>query len=178
MAFSIVKVHKEHFPALRLIGKRYTDNDRVNGAFGAKWDEWGRQDWFEKLDALNPSFEVESGPLGLMTIGAKNHDNFTYWIGLLFPPETDAPDGFDKLDLPESDVGVTWIYGSCANGEIFGEAPHTASYNKIQEHEPGPLNENAGGDGVLVFFERYSPMRFDNPDEKGNVILDYGFYIQ
>ena len=31
MAFEVTKVYKEQFPALRFIGKRYTNDDRVNG---------------------------------------------------------------------------------------------------------------------------------------------------
>jgi hypothetical protein len=37
MAVEIKKVYKEHLPAVRFIGKCYTDKDRVNGSFGAKW---------------------------------------------------------------------------------------------------------------------------------------------
>ncbi len=39
MAAEIIKVYKEHLPSLRLIGKRYTEADRV-GSFGHKWGEW------------------------------------------------------------------------------------------------------------------------------------------
>jgi len=40
------------------------------------------------------------------------------------------------------------------------------------------LNENAGGENTLVFFELYNCPRFTTPDDKGNVILDYGFYLK
>ncbi len=33
----IIKVQKEHQPALRFIGKRYSDADRMDGGFGNKW---------------------------------------------------------------------------------------------------------------------------------------------
>jgi len=34
MAIEVKKVYKEHFPALRFIGKRYTNDDRSGGGFG------------------------------------------------------------------------------------------------------------------------------------------------
>lgn len=39
MAFEIIKTYKTHYPTLRFIGKCYTDDDRVNGSFGAQWCE-------------------------------------------------------------------------------------------------------------------------------------------
>lgn len=37
----IIKVYREHMPALRLIGKRYTDADRKDeGGYAHKWKEW------------------------------------------------------------------------------------------------------------------------------------------
>ena len=44
----IVKCYKEHLPALRLIGKRYTDSDRIGiSSFGAKWGEWFQNGWLQ-----------------------------------------------------------------------------------------------------------------------------------
>ncbi len=41
----VVKVVKEHVPALRFIGKRYTDADRdAQGGFAARWEEWFQKD--------------------------------------------------------------------------------------------------------------------------------------
>ena len=113
----------------------------------------------------------------MMTINATDHSGFSYWIGMLFPAETEAPSGFDYLDLPESDVGMTHIRGSDENGEIYGDKPHTAAYNKLREAGMGELNKSAGGADTLVFFEQYTD-RMHKPDENGKVILNYGFYIE
>jgi predicted transcriptional regulator YdeE len=179
MAFEITNCLKEHFPALRFIGKRYTDADRDEyGSFGWKWGEWSRDSLFKALMANDPpSDKVEDGALGLMTCKSPGNTDFTYWIGLLFPARTDVPEGFQFIDLPESDVGVTWIRGKDETGEIFGEEPHNASYHKLAENGMGRLNENAGGENIIVFFERYNDTRFMTKDADGNVILDYGFYI-
>ena len=51
----IIKTLKENLPALRLIGKRYTNADRDEyGGYGAKWSEWGNNNWFEPLEKLGP----------------------------------------------------------------------------------------------------------------------------
>jgi predicted transcriptional regulator YdeE len=179
MAFEIVNCVKEHFPALRFIGKRYTDTDRdEHGMFGGKWMDWHSTGKFAALTANSvPSGDVENGALGLMTHTDGVKDSFTYWIGLMFPAGTAVPDGFQYLDLPESDVGIAWIRGKEETGEIYGGVPHDASYNKLNENGMGALNENAGGANTLVFFERYNEPCFNDKDENGNVILDYGFYI-
>ena len=185
MAFEIIKTYRVHFPAMRLIGKRYTDADRgADGSFGNRWGEWHGNGWFNLLEGAAKPVDGEYGQLGLMTFRTDHQhlppeeNGFTYWIGIFFPPETPVPDGFDHLDLPESDVGINWIYGSDSNGEIFGSEPHTASYNKLNENDWGELNQSAGGEKLIVFFENYTCPRYTTPDEKGNVILDYGFYLR
>ena len=182
MGFEVTRVYKEHFPALRLIGKRYTNADRVNGLFSSKWGEWDQNDWYAELQKLGPSDAVDNGVLGLMTCRSDHQetgrDEFTYWIGWLFPAGTAVPDGFDHLDLPESDVGMTWVLGDDRTGEIYGHDPHTASYHKLTEQGWNRLRENAGGEKTLVFFERYNGQRYTTRDEQGKVTLDYGFYIE
>ena len=178
MSFEIVKVYKCHFPPLRLIGKRYTDADRgENGMFDVCWDAFNRSRWFDLLEKSGSSKDVEASKLGVMTINATDHSGFSYWIGMLFPAETEVPIGFDYLDLPESDIGMTHIYGSNQNGEIYGDKPHTAAYNKLRQAGMGELNKSAGGADTLVFFEQYTE-KMRNPDEHGKVVLNYGFYIE
>ena len=130
MAFEIIKTYKERFPAMRLIGKRYTDSDRgVDGSFGNRWGEWHQNGWFSLLENTAKAVEGEYGYLGLMTFRTDHQqlppeeNGFTYWIGIFFPPETAVPDGFDYLDLPENDVGISWIYGSDKNGEKDSSPP-------------------------------------------------------
>lgn len=179
MGFEIVNTYKVHYPALRLIGKRYTNDDRVNGSFGEQWSKWFNRGWFDELGKMaKPSGDVDNGYLGLMTINSKSHGDFSYWIGMFFPEGTPVMEGFDSLDLPESEVGINWIYGSDKNGEIYGNEPHLAAFNALCEKGWGELNENVCNDNTLVFFELYNCPRFTTPDHRGNVILDYGFYLK
>ena len=41
MAFKVSRIYKEQFPALRFIGKRYTNEDRTDGGFGKQWGNGG-----------------------------------------------------------------------------------------------------------------------------------------
>jgi hypothetical protein len=178
MGFKIVKVYKEHFPALRFVGKRYTDADRgEDGSFSARWVAFEGNDWFDLLEKSGPSRDVEASRLGLMTISAADHSGFSYWIGMLFPAGAEVPSGFAHLDLPESAIGMAHIYGSDESGEIYGDKPHAAAYSKLREAGMGELNKSAGGTDTLVFFEQYTD-RMERPDGNGKVILNYGFYIE
>ena len=179
MPFEITSVQKERLPALRLIGKRYTRADCDAGGFGGKHREWREKSLCHELAKLGAP-GMENGMHGLMTLRADYlcqspaDDCFAYWIGYLFPLQTPVPDGFSRLDLPESDIGVAWIHGECP--DIFGEKPHLASLVKLRENSWGALRSNAGGENTLVFFERYHPARF-TPDAQGRFTLDYGFYL-
>lgn len=178
MAIEVTRVYKEHFPALRLIGKCYTNDDRGEDGFGRQWDEWMSGDKFSvmKQAAGDPPFNEDT--LGLMTMKG-NMTDFTYWIGMFFPAGTKVPDGYDSLDLPESNIGFGWVCGKIENGEIFGATPHEAVCMKLAEAGFGEFRNDIAGQGsdTYCFFECYNSQRFNKKDANGNVTLDYGNYI-
>lgn len=164
----IIKVYREIFPSLRLIGKRYIDSDRgENGGFSNKWDEWFQKGCFKPLEELGGLPENEDAYLGCMRCS----DKFEYWIGMFFPEGTPVPEGYEYADIPSGDIGTCWIYGRDDNGEIYGEEPYNMSMSKIEE-AGWKVAENSW------VFERYNCPRFTTPDEKGKVILDYCFYLK
>jgi predicted transcriptional regulator YdeE len=184
MAIEIIKVYKEHLPAVRFVGKMYTDEDRVNddpnGGFNKYWMEWHKNGWLNILKKLPQIENIEKGPLGLMGIEWKNgvHQNFQYWIGMMLPKNTIVPDGFSYVDIPEGEVGICWVYGSDKSGEIY--ECHDLCMETLKKN--GLLNIRNDFKGKDTdwcwFFERYTNSRMSNEDEKGNVILDYGIYIR
>ena len=177
MAFEVKKVYKEHYPALRFIGKKYSNEDRVDGGFDLQWEEWSKNNWFEVLEKLGPSENVDNGNVGLMLLN-ESTNSFTYMIGLFFPAETIAPEGFQYLDLPESDIGIGWVCGMEENGEVFGPLPHETVCEELLENGWGNLREDIGGnEGTICFFERYNRPRYTVKDSEGRVTLDYGNYI-
>lgn len=164
----IIKVYQEHLPEVRLIGKRYTDADRKDeGGYRHKWKEWFKEntaDAFVGMKAL-------PGYANVM-IGAMRCDEaFEYWIGMFFPTDTEVPEGMDFADLPKGDLGTCWIYGKESTGELYGPDVHNQCVRLLKEEGMTPAKKG-------WCFERYHCSRFSNPDEKGNVILDYCFYLE
>jgi hypothetical protein len=180
MAFKVTKVFKEHYPALRFIGKRYTNDDRGEcGGFGPQWNEWVSEDKFSSMCGFIDVPAFKEGTIGLMTMN-EDMSEFTYWIGMFFPVDTYVPSGYDYIDLPESDIGIGWVCGSMENGEIFGAEPSGAVCEEIEKQGLGEFrNDIAGRDsGIYCIFELYNCPRFTEKDSDGNVTLDYGNYIK
>ena len=179
MAIEIVRVYREHFPALRFIGKCYTNADRDSaGGFGSQWGKWFEKGWFDELAKLSVLQGVESGSLGFMGCG-ENENSFQYWIGFFFPENTPVPEGFSSVDVPAGDVGVCWIKGNAETRELYGEVPHNMCMEKLKENGMGVLRDNlkGGTEKWHWFFERYNCQRFTEKAADGTVILDYGMYI-
>ena len=170
MAAQIIKMYKEHFSTARLIGKRYTDGDRVDGIFAEKWGQWFQNKWFHKIlgDSLSVMPDDFGSYLGFMRV---IEGEFEYWIGTAFPPDTPVPDGFEYIDLGECDVATYWIYGNEQSGELFDPDVHERCLAQLAENGYTP-KENAW------CMERYTCPRYTEPDEKGNVILDYCIAIE
>ena len=177
MAFEVTKVYLERFPAMRLIGLRYTNDDRDGGGgFGTQWGEWMNGDLIGVLKNDVGIAPFDDSPLGLMTMRGDG-SNFTYWIGLFFPAGTKVPNGYEYLDLPESNIGTGWIRGPME--ELFGGPPHEAVCKRLGEENLGRHRTDiaAPGSDTYCFFERYHAERFDVPEENGYVTLDYGNYF-
>lgn len=172
MAAEIIKVYKEHFPSLRFIGKCYTNADRVGG-FGHKWGEWFENGWFTILEQLGELKDIDNGYLGLMRSNSSDAENtFEYWIGMFFQKGATVPEGFAYIDLEESDIAVCWIKGKEDEG-LYNM--HNDCISKFMENGMG--NFKGDDNNRACFFERYNCPRFTEPDENGNVILDYGIYL-
>ena len=165
----IIKTYKQSVPALRFIGKKYTEADRENGTFGAKWGEWHQNGWFDVIEKQmnQPIAEIyEDGDAYIGLIKGGHTEPFEYWIGILMPEDTAVPAGFEHIDFAKSNLGICWIYGS--ESEIY-----------LLE---GQCGEQLQAEGFEVMpgwcFERYACPRFTTPDEHGNVILDIGFFVK
>lgn len=168
MAAKIIKTYTESFPAMRLIGRLYTEADRTNGSFGEKWGEWFGKNLFAPLKEMGPIPQNGDAYLGAMRIV---NGNFEYWIGMFFPANTVPPEGYASVDIEPLDFAICWIYGNEQNGEIYGLDSHNACVEEAKKHNFIRKDDN-------WCFERYNCPRFTTPDEKGNVILDYGFAVE
>ena len=150
MAMGIINVHTEDLPALRLIGKRYTDSKE----FPAKWNEWFANGWFEQLQKLCVAPEN-----GDAYCGATGEDGSCYWIGLLFLPSTPVPDGFEHAEIPAARYAVLALGGKKA-GELLGEDGITLVLEELRRRGMIPREGGWGidryrrtGEGSNVLFE-------------------------
>lgn len=167
----IIKTYKQSVPAMRFIGKKYFDSDRVDGGFGKQWNDWFTNNWISALEQLsgNLSDEYEDAGSFIGLMRHKDGEPFEYWIGMFLPIGTDVPDGYLSVDFTESNFGICWLYGV----DLYMNEPKCAE--KLGQDGYKVVNDK---NGAIWFFERYACPRFTTPDEKGNRILDIGFFIE
>lgn len=164
----IIKTFREDVPPMRFIGKKYSD-------FGPMWGEWFANGWFDKLeeamggvDRIVSIWENGGGYVGLER--RADGQPFEYWIGMFTPANTPVPEGFACVDFPAVHLGTTWIYGK--ENEV-----HDTSACKTAVEQAGLTLWKDENDGVWSF-ENCTCPRYTTPDEKGNIILDYCYYVK
>ena len=162
----IMKVFRETIPAMRFIGKKYD-----NFVF---WEEWWENGWFDLLesnmggtDKILSIWENGAGYIGVER--RAEGQPFEYYIGMLTPENTPVPEGFLSIDFANLDLGTCWIYGR--EDEVHDTS---ACAQKITEQGMKIWQDE---DGAVWSFENCLCPRFTTPDENGNVILDYCYFI-
>ena len=168
---TITNVYRQKLPALRFIGLRYGDPDRVNGGFGEQWEQWFAEGNFDKIRAVSTpaKFEDADAPIGLMRY--KEGEDFQYWIGFFCAEESTVPEGFAHVDFPPSDIGIAWIQGQ--EYELFMN--EMKAEERMKEAGYKTITDDSG---AYWFFERYADSRF-MPQQEGDLpILDIGFYVE
>ena len=173
MAAEIIKTYIQNVPALRFIGKKYGNEDRINGSYGKLWDDWFKNGRFEKIEKLadkNLKSVYEDGDAYIGLMRWKDGEPFEYWIGIYMSKDTEVPAEFDYKDFPESKLGVCWLYGG--HGEVYGQEGKCAEKLAEEGHKTA-----TDSDGAYWFMERYGCPRFTTPDDKGKIILDICWYI-
>lgn len=161
MAVKILEVKRESWPAVRFIGKKYSD--------GSHWGEWWQNGWFSLLEGVSGLLPVnEEGNFGIMRIV---DGMLEYWIGMFFDRNAEAPEGFEYVDIEPLDYAVFYLYGNEHNGELYGLDSHNLCLEELNKKGWKRWED-------FWCFERYNCPRFTTPDENGNVILDYGISIE
>lgn len=167
----IIKVYKQKIPAMRFMGKNYGNGKHPD------WGDAFGSDVFGKIerasggaDKIRTLYEDTNAFLGLYYRNAES-GGYNGWVGMFTFPDTEAPEGLEYIDFPEQNLGVCWIYGS--RDEVYHLVPQcpdilTSAGMDIQTDEKG----------YLGFFERDLCPRFTIPDEKGNIILDYCYFVK
>ena len=168
----ITKVYRQSMEAARFIGKKYGDADRVDGGFGAIWNEWLANGWLDVIASQIDNnaqlvCEDSEAPIGLQRW--KDDEPFEYWIGIFTPADTVVPEGFQFHDFPKCDLGVCWVYGT----DVFFYEPKCGG--RLMEKGYDIINDE---NDACWFFERFAPLRYDVKDEKGNVTLDICYFVK
>ena len=163
----IIKVFKENIPAMRFIGKKYD-------SFG-HWGEWWANGWFDLLEiAMGGNDKIISlWENGGGYIGIERHvegQPFEYYIGMLTPKHTPVPNEFVSIDFENLSLGTCWIYGK--ENEIHDTS---SCKQKLEENGMELWRDN---EGATWSFENCLCPRYTSPDEQGNVILDYCYFIK
>ncbi len=163
----IIKTFREEIPALRFIGKKYPN-------FGPMWGEWFANAWFDKIEkAMDGTEKITSiWENGGAYIGLERHADgqpFEYWIGMFTPADTSVPDGFAYVDFPAIGLGTCWIYGK--EKEVHNTK---ACKNTVIDAGFELWKDENGG---IWSFENCTCPRYTTPDEQGNIIMDYCFYV-
>lgn len=160
MAVEILEVKKESCPKARLIGKKYEGIPN--------WGEWWENNWFEILETNQRlSFNGDAYIGGVHIVnGMPEH-----WIGMLFPENTEVPEGFEYVDIAPLDYAICYLYDKENSSEFYTIDTHNQCLEKLKEY-----NWKRKEDDWCL--ERYNCPRFTTVDEKGNVILDYAISIE
>ncbi len=172
-AVRLNNMYREHMPPIRFIGKRYTAADLdANGLLMDKWNEWFQNGWFNLLGSLPglPGYE------GIAHTGYHNGAETTFWIGMMFPQDTPAPEGFDIANIPAGDMAVCWLHGYRETGELFTPSVRNLCLTRLREAGYA-MKLDFDGEPCKWTFERYNQRRFFMPDDEGKVIMDYCVYV-
>ncbi|MDR2688018.1 MAG: hypothetical protein LBB75_09710 [Oscillospiraceae bacterium] len=175
----VLKTYRQSIPATRFIGKKYGDEDRIDGhgGFGKQWEAWHENGWFKLLEESCPKadFEDADAHIGLMRWrGEKDEEDyepFQYWVGMFFAEGAEVPEGFDFVDFPASDLGVGWLYGK--DSYLFGKEHLVFGGFEKQGIKVIPDRQDAHW-----FFERYACPRNTTPDKRGKKILDIAWFAE
>ena len=168
----IIKVFKQTLPALRFIGRKF-DN------FGG-WSEMFSPGGFDVIESTaggaEKLYHIEGyGKDGDAFVGLERHKDgepFEVNIGMFTPVNTPVPEGFVCIDYPAgTTLGVCWIYGV----ESKTHDPIGSCAEKVREAGMEIIPDE---NDAIWSFERCQCPRFTTPDDKGNVILDYCYFVK
>ena len=166
----IIKVYKQKIPAMRFIGKNYGEGNHPDWGDAFACDVFGK---IERAsggeDKSHTLYEDSDAYIGMYYRSSKG--GYDGWVGMFAFPDTEVPDGLGFIDFPEQYLGVCWIYGKTPQVYDFVSGCPEIIKNAGMEIR-------SDEHGFLGFFERDLCPRYTTPDEKGNIILDYCYFVR
>jgi predicted transcriptional regulator YdeE len=169
MGSKVVNFQVVQFKPARVIGKTARVNVDVGLDDNTITDLWAQMEQdgsMAALYALNPSRDTV-GWMGDFTPGAPQ---YTYLAGVLVPPNTPVPEGYEARDLEACDMAIASIQGTDddAGGDLMGNASgNTQAAAKAHGYDYDPSHG-------LFEMEVYTWMRFREPVLRGEEpVLDF-----
>lgn len=170
----IIKVYRQSIPAMRFIGKNYGNSENTD--WGAIWSDAFSSDIFGKVERASGGenethllYEDSDAYIGLCYRNEET-GNCDAWIGMFAPIGTRVDIGLDYIDFPQQNLGVCWIYGK--ENEVHSLVPQCTEKLKA-----AGMKIKSNKYGYIGHFERDQCPRFTTPDGKGNIILDYCYFV-
>lgn len=159
MAVKILGIKKESCPATRLIGKRYE--------VCPNWGEWWENNWFATLEKMQTIPFNGDAYIGAVHIVDGMPE---YWIGMFFPANAEALEGFEYVDIEQMEYAVFYLQDKEGSGDFYTMDTHNVCLEELKAHGMQRKEDD-------WCFERYNCPGFTAPDENGDVVLDYGVSI-
>ncbi|KRO16153.1 hypothetical protein IV56_GL001953 [Lacticaseibacillus saniviri JCM 17471 = DSM 24301] len=124
------------------------ENSDEQGSFYQAWQEFTDAGYFDQLDALAET------PNRTAMLVFSPYGTFQYWIGSVLPEDADAPEGLQRLILPEGTAGIVT---QPTNG-FAPQIPVEMAFNKgleVIEKAGFPLPSHIGQTDNPYFLESY-----------------------
>ncbi|MDR0321251.1 MAG: helix-turn-helix domain-containing protein [Treponema sp.] len=164
----IFQTYKQEIPALRFIGRKYTEpyNDSFYKKALNNFDDLHLNrlfDMIEKLSDKDPKTIYKGSDSYSILMKSNSSENNEYWIGMFMPKGTGVPAEYEMIDFPKSTLAVCSVYGK--RGSIIN---YDVDCRKKLSDE---------GIGKRWFFQRFNWRTFFEEDYHGNRILEYCYFI-
>jgi predicted transcriptional regulator YdeE len=169
----LVHFSVQSFPAMRVIGKTTGVKEPTtldDPTIENLWETMARDGSLELLHSLPGRVNQAPDTAGWMGDFQPGDNAYTYLAGVLFQPDTVAPDGFTYRDIEAADLAVGWIKG--IEGDEGGDMMANASGHLAKARQEHGY-EYDGSHGLFEM-EVYTYERFHAPLERGGQpVLDF-----
>jgi hypothetical protein len=120
----------------------------------------------EKQSAINLKTLFEGGDAYINLVRKKEGSLSEHWMGMFMPEETEVPQGYETIDFPKMNIGVSCVYGK--RDEIVNY--ETECLNKL-------IEENFSLENTQWYFRRFNWHKFFEEDVYGKRLLDYCYPV-
>ncbi len=163
----LIKFEVKELPKLCVIGKelRYNMEELMKGnnPIGPFWTKCFADNIFAELEKQE-QFIFDKAYVGFMSEWDNSDGNSSYICGIMFKEGAVVPDGFVMKEIQPTKAAVSWIRGKDTADVCIGA--HEMTEKAISEN-------GQSSEGLTWCMELYNCPRFTNPDENGEIILDY-----